>query len=144
MWHRIGKQGTKYWGQRGAGILYTDGHHILLLKRSMKGDNAGTWANVGGKVEDNETFIGAAHRESREEIGKLQPSKYLSDIETKDGQHVYKLYICLVNKQFGCKLNDEHDDYGWFTEKEVKTLRVHPKLKENMNQIWDIIHRNVK
>jgi len=144
MYHRIGKDGTKYWGQRGAGMLFTDGHNILLVKRSKKCDNAGTWANVGGKVEENETFLGAAQRESKEEIGKLPTAHRIGEIENKDGHHIYKLYVCLVNKQFGCKLNDEHDDYGWFNEDEIKDMHLHPKLKQIMPQILNMIKSKPK
>ena len=38
-YHHIGKDGKKYWGKAGAGILFTDGKKVLLLKRAEKGDH---------------------------------------------------------------------------------------------------------
>ncbi len=52
-YHRIGKDGAKYKGKRGAGILFTDGKQILLLKRSEGSDNPGTWGLPGGGAKED-------------------------------------------------------------------------------------------
>ena len=40
----------------GAGIFFTDGKKVLLLRRSEKGDGNGTWGLPGGKVEEGGTL----------------------------------------------------------------------------------------
>ena len=140
MWHRIGKQGTKYWGQRGAGIIFTDGTSMLLLRRSEKGDNKGRWGLPGGKAEDGETMLGTAQRETREEIGKLpELARRITHIDSTDGRHHFRTYVCEVPKRFECELSDEHDDYGWYDLNDVKNLNLHPKLGDLMDDIIEII-----
>src|SRR5690348_8873691 len=53
-----------------AGILYTCAGKVLLLKRSDTAtDEPGTWGFPAGHLEDSESPLLAALRESREEIG---------------------------------------------------------------------------
>lgn len=144
MYHRIGKTGNRYWGKRGAGIVFTDGESVLLLKRSEKGDNYGAWGLPGGKAEEEETFIGTAQRETKEEIGKLPNSSRIGSFEQIDGRHVFKIYICQINSQFDCKLSDEHSDFGWFKIDELNDIKLHDKLKISMPRIIKIIKSKIK
>jgi len=145
MWHRIGKQGTKYWGERGAGIIFTDGDSVLLLRRAEKGDNKGRWGTPGGKAEDGETMLGTAQRETREEIGKLpERARRITHIDSTDGRHHFRTYICEVPSRFECELSDEHDDYGWYGLDDVKKLNLHPKLNDLMDDILSIIQSKSK
>lgn len=51
-----------------ASVAVMHGELVLLVLRSA-GENAGVWAFPGGKVETDETFQQAAHRELLEETG---------------------------------------------------------------------------
>ena len=140
MWKRIGKNGNKYWGNKGAGIVYTDGNKILLLKRAEKGDNIGTWCLPGGKVEEGETLIDAAKRESKEECGSVKGVRF-EDLKDVDGNHTWTSFFFRIKKPFKCKLSDEHSEYKWFDLEDVNKIKLHPKLKENINRYLGIINK---
>ena len=53
---------------KAAGILYTDGEKVLLLKRSKIGGNPFTWDLAGGRAEKGESPFRNAKRESKEEL----------------------------------------------------------------------------
>ena len=131
MWKRIGKNGSKYWGGKGAGIFFTDGKKVLLLKRSGKGDNEGTWGLPGGKIEGNESAIDAATREAKEECGKVKGQRF-NELEEKDGLHNWTTFFFKVEKPFSCKLSNEHTSYKWAKIEDVGKMKLHPKLKENL------------
>jgi 8-oxo-dGTP pyrophosphatase MutT (NUDIX family) len=133
MWSRLGKNGNKYWGRKGAGIFFTNGKKVLLLKRSSKGDNGGTWGLPGGKVEDGESEIDAAVRECKEECGKVKGSRFES-LKEIDNKHYWTTFFFKVDKPFSCKLSDEHTDWDWFNFDDLNNLKLHPKLKENLDR----------
>ena len=127
--HRIGKDGKKYWGRIGAGILYTDGEKILLLKRNGS-DNEGTWAIPGGKVEKGESYLDAARRESIEECGKVLGNR-IEDFQSRDGAHHFYTYLYSVSKPFECELSKEHSKWKWVNLNEVEKMNLHPRFKES-------------
>lgn len=143
MWKRIGKDGKKYWGSKAAGIFFTDGQKVLLLKRSKKGDNEGTWGLPGGKVEENETLIDAAKREAKEECGKVEGSRF-EDIKEQDGMHNWTTFFFKIKKPFDCKLSDEHTDYKWVDIKEIEKYKLHPELKKNLDRHFNVINNSKK
>lgn len=140
MWKRIGKNGNKYWGGKGAGIFYTNGEKVLLLKRAEKGDNKGTWCLPGGKVEEGESFIDAAKRESKEECGNFTGSRF-EDLKETDGGHTWISFFFRIKKPFRCKLSKEHSDYKWFDLEELNKVDLHPKLKENIDRYLRIVQK---
>ena len=125
--HRIGKGGSSYKGKRGAGILFTDGRSVLLLKRS---DGEKQWCLPGGKVEAGESAIDAARRESIEECGSVEGSRFDRFDET-DGAFKWTSFFYAVSKPFECKLSDEHDEYKWVLIDEVSDMNLLPQLKKN-------------
>lgn len=63
---------------RAAGILILNEHgQALFLKRGPGGDMPGLWAFPGGRLEDGESTIEAAIRETEEEAGVKIPEKSL-------------------------------------------------------------------
>jgi 8-oxo-dGTP pyrophosphatase MutT (NUDIX family) len=142
MWKRIGKNGNKYWGSRAAGIFFTDGKKVLLLKRSEKGDNEGTWGLPGGKVEEKETLIDAARREAKEECGKIEGYRF-EDLKEKDGMHDWTTFFFKVKSTFKCKLSDEHKEYKWVDLESVKGCELHPQFKKNLDRHLNVI-KNAK
>lgn len=139
MHHRIGKEGHKYAGKRGAGIIFTDGKQILLLQRA-NGEDKDTWGQPGGQVEDGETSIDAAIREAQEECGNFEGCR-IGEFEEIDGLHRWMTYIYKIKQPFDCKLSNEHKAWKWFNFHELKYVDLHPKFKENLHAYLKLIHR---
>jgi len=141
MWKRLGRDGARYWGSRGAGIFFTDGRKVLLLKRSEKGDGFGTWGLPGGKVEEGETDIDAAIREAKEECGRVAGQRF-DDLQEKDGMHEWTTFFFRVEKPFRCRLSDEHSDWKWVKFKSLNDYELHPKLKENLDRHMKAVRKS--
>lgn len=127
-YHRIGKDGRKYWGKVGAGILYTDGKRVLLLKRATKGDHYGSWSIPGGKVERGENPLDAAQRESKEETGVFDGS-IIAHYDDVDHRHHFHTFLYKVDQPFQCQLSDEHSEYRWVELPDVEDLKLHPRFR---------------
>lgn len=140
VWHRLGKGGSRYWGKKGAGIFFTDGTNVLLLKRSEKGDNEGTWGIPGGKAEDDETAIATAMREAKEECGTIKGQRF-DALESQDGRHHWTTFFFLVDGPFNCKLSNEHTDWKWAKLDELDELDLHPKFEENLDRYLRLLKR---
>lgn len=95
-----------------AGILYrADTGRVLLLKRGLGGNHPGTWAFPGGGIEEGESPLEAAIRESREEVAHT-PGACLELLgTTPDG--VFQVFLCEGEPEFFPQLNAEHDGYVW-------------------------------
>lgn len=87
-------------------IVYTDDEKILWMRRTK--DN--TWGFPGGHVEEGESPIEGAIRESKEEIAYV-PNTGLNLI-FEDGD--VRLFGC-NDGYFEPSLNDEHDAFLWAT-----------------------------
>ncbi len=143
-YHRIGKGGTKYWGTSAAGIIFTDGKQMLLLKRSEKGDNPGTWGIPGGKHRDGETPIATAIRETKEETGLDSiPGHRFDSLESKDGHHRFMTFLYRISKPFSVDVSDEHTAYEWIDLSKVSGADLHPKFEENWPRYLKAIQRKM-
>jgi 8-oxo-dGTP pyrophosphatase MutT (NUDIX family) len=143
MWSRIGKDGGRYWGGKGAGVFFTNGKKVLLLKRSGKGDNGGTWGLPGGKLEEGESSIDGAIREAKEECGRIKGQRF-DDLKETDGLHDWTTFFFKVEKPFKCKLSDEHTDYKWVELENIKKYNLHPKLRENLDRHLTVVKKSFK
>ena len=141
MWNRIGKNGERFWGKKGAGIFFTNGESVLLLKRSKKCDNAGTWGLPGGKSEEGETQIGTATREAREECGTLQ-GRRIDSLEENNGSHRWTTFFYKVTNPFDCKLNDEHTEFQWIPINRLEAYTLHPKLRASIDRHVSIVAKH--
>jgi len=128
--YRIGKNGDRYKGKRGAGVCFTDGSKILLLKRSKGCDHPGTWCIPGGRGKPGESDIDAAKREAKEECGSNSGQRFDS-MSVKDGSFTWTTYFYKINAPFDCDLSDEHTDSKWVDIDEVESLDLHPKFKHS-------------
>jgi len=123
---------------KGAGILYTDGKTILLLYRSSKTRAYPfTWAPTGGSIEEGETLIQTAERESKEEIGVLKGKKIAEFINDPFVMYIYK-----VDKQFDVKLNEEHTKSEWIDLGKVEDYKLHPNFKKEWPKYFRAIDKN--
>ena len=141
MWHRIGQKGERFWGRRGAGIFFTDGKQVLLLKRSSKGDNAKTWGLPGGTAKEGETEIGTATRETREECGTVQGRRFDSLVE-ENGHHHWTTFFFKVESTFDCKISDEHTESRWVPFDKIEELTLHPKLQASWDRHMSVVNKH--
>lgn len=106
-------------------ITYTDGDKILWMRRT-KDD---TWGFPGGHVEEGESPIEGAIRESREEAEHV-PQTGIHKIH-EDGKVI--LFAC-NDGEFEPQLNDEHDAYIW-AEWDDHPEPLFEKLDDSMGEI---------
>lgn len=135
---------------RAAGILFVaPGNVALFLKRSAKGDAAGTWCFPGGRLEGDEAPEDAAKREAVEEIGFLPKGKRalwtrrigevvpaaVAAIPQPESPSIvppqppdevdFTTFLQRVDEPFEPTLNDEHVGYAWAPIAEPP-LPLHP------------------
>jgi 8-oxo-dGTP diphosphatase len=115
----------------GAGVLVHRQGKLLLVKRT-KEPGKGTWSFPGGAVELGETTVEAALREVKEETGLDIEIESLFDVVTylpgergtgSKNQVIVVDYLAKPKKG-RVRLNAESSDFGWFTPKQVSTLRT--------------------
>ena len=104
---------------RAGGVIFLSlkTKRICLFLRSNSVSNPHTWANVGGKIENEEKILIGVSREVREECGFLPKYKKVIPIDvfqSMDGNFIYHSFIVLVDNEFTPKLNSENNGYGWF------------------------------
>lgn len=144
MKHRIGKKGSPVSNKRAAGIFFTDGSCVLLLKRG-KGSHEGTWSLPGGGANKGETDIGTAIRETKEETGiESIPGHRFDSFESRDGLKKFTTFMYRVDEQFDVTLSDEHTDWEWISLDELKSKELHPKFEENLPRYLKLVRRKVK
>ena len=104
-----------------AGFLFVSMKgNILILKRSQ-GDWAGRWASAGGWMEEGETPLYAAVRETLEEIQKLPKYTALSKmVKIHWRGTLYCTWIVLTPIEFRPKLNKEHSQFRWASPEDLR------------------------
>jgi 8-oxo-dGTP pyrophosphatase MutT (NUDIX family) len=141
---RIGAVGTPVKGKKAAGIFFTDGIKVLLLKRADEGDYGCTWALPGGKAKDGETEIGNAIRETKEETGLDSiPGHRIDTLSCKNGQQKFTGFLYRVFAPFDIKLSHEHTDWDWVDLESLKNKDLHPKFKEELPRYLQAIKRKM-
>jgi len=112
--------------------IQTD-RYLYLLRNDHKHPN--TWGLPGGKVEKNETYLDAVHRECTEELGCMPEYIKLLPIEkftSNDNVFHYHTFFCLLEKEFHPVLNDEHNGYCWVNT-QIHPRPLHPGLWATIN-----------
>lgn len=129
----------KNWIKKAAGIIFTDGKKILLLKRAGEGEHIGKWALPGGKSKGDETEIGNAIRETKEEtgLGKI-PGYRFDSMETRDGERKFSTFFYKVQEPFDVTLSKEHSEFCWAGFEELDRMELHPKMKKSLP---DYLHK---
>jgi 8-oxo-dGTP pyrophosphatase MutT (NUDIX family) len=116
-----------------AGVFFysdkTD-RYLYLLRADGRSP---TWSIPGGKIEDDETLLGAIARECTEEIGFFDPSYKLIPIQKfVNNNFTYHTFFCRVDDEFIPTLNDEHDGYAW-VRSGLYPKPLHPGLFSTIN-----------
>ena len=97
-------------------LFYTlDTKRFLFLHR-CKSKTKNLWGLVGGTNEDKETPWQGLQREIEEELGLLPDIKKTVPLETfisSDEHFHFHTYLCVIDKEFIPKLNEEHNGYAW-------------------------------
>lgn len=142
---RIGAGGSNVKCKNAAGIIFTDGKQILLLKRTGDCDHSGTWAPPGGKNKEGETDIGAATRESREEAGLDSiPGYRFNSLVTKNGKQKFTTYFYHIEKPFDVNISHEHSSFKWTNISDLPSMELHPKFKNNLPECLQIIRKKIQ
>lgn len=113
-----------------AGIFFTDGESVLLLKRAQGMSNAGTWALPGGHAKDGETPEENAERESEEEVGRVKGQKKGKLVQNG----WWTCFFYEVKKPFDVKLNSEHDNWAWIKFDDLSGYKLHPEFRKEMKK----------
>ena len=117
-----------------AGILFTDGKKILLLKRSNDCDEPNTWGLPFGGGRKGESPIGTAMRETKEETGlKSIPGKQIDSIQRKMGSDRCTVFVYRVEKPFLVKLSKEHNGSKWASLGSIRGMNLHPKFRSSLD-----------
>ena len=109
------------------------GRYLYLLRNDTR--HPGSWGLPGGKVESNETLLGAMERECIEELGSMPEYQRLVPLEkftSSDAQFEYNTWVCVVADEFVPVLNDEHMGYAWI-DRGQWPRPMHPGLWSTVN-----------
>ena len=105
-----------------AGILFiTPKNESLFLLRGNGSDHPNEWCIPGGHVEDGETLIEAAIRETSEECGysavplelSLHTRRIAPPLKEDDQEVDFTTFVCHIEAPFTPVLCDEHCGYAW-------------------------------
>ena len=137
----------KHWGNYAAGVLpycKTTKRFCIFLRSDEIGFYPKTWANVGGKVDNNETnkFKTAALREMCEETKFCENIKLKLLYIFREDNFSYRTYLGCVNEEFESILNWENDEAKWVTLNEmINHEKLHPGFKEMLanKKVLDIL-----
>ena len=127
----------------GVALLIRKDNKILLGFRT--GKHCGQrWCCPGGHLELFEEFEDCAIRETKEETDlTITKVRYLATENTffKEEQKHFVVIFYIADWEGGCIVNtepDQHSEWAWFTQKEMKTLKMAPGLVQLMKKGVDI------
>jgi 8-oxo-dGTP pyrophosphatase MutT (NUDIX family) len=127
-----------------AGIFFTNGSSVLLLRRSDL-RYRGQWDLPGGHAKVGESPIDNAIRETKEELGINKiPGIKIGNIKNIQQGKQYNLFFYKIENKFNIKLNNEHDDYEWVKFNKISKKRLIPKLKNSIKEYVDFIKNKEK
>lgn len=117
----------------GALVYALDTRRFLFLHRAQ-GKRSNLWGLVGGTNEGAETPWEGLQREIFEEIGEISIKKTipLETFVSNDSKFLFHTYLCVVEREFLPKLNNEHNGYAW-TEFNKWPKPLHHGLKNTLS-----------
>ena len=123
--------GHAHWGRRGAaGLLLAERGRVLLQLRARWAHQGGTWSIPGGARERGESWVDAALREAREELGLSR-----HDVDVRGSSRATCggwTYETVLGVPIGVlRLADlaESDGHAWVPADEVEDLPLHPSFR---------------
>ncbi|MDG6910135.1 MAG: NUDIX domain-containing protein [Nitrososphaerota archaeon] len=120
----------------GAGTVIHRRGKMLLVKRAEP-PHLGLWSFPGGKVEEGESPLEAAVRETREEVGLKVRVEGVFDVVTYlpsqlgEGNWSQVVLVDYLARPSGGKvvLNGESSDFRWVSPREVDGLDTTPQMR---------------
>lgn len=106
---------TGFFGKQAAGCIPMSriSGKILVVLRSAKVEESGTWGNVGGAHHADEAPKDAALRELHEETGYMGRAEMVPLLLFTSGTFRYQNYLALVEEEFIPDLGWEADAFKW-------------------------------
>ena len=126
--------------QKTAGIFFTNGSNVLLMKRSATCTNPFTWGLPGGHAKNKETPLETATRESREECGRIAGKRFG---EQKDPGG-WTCFFYKVIEPFPCKLSREHSAFKWIPFHKLKDYKLHPEFRKAAKRYIDYVDKKLR
>jgi 8-oxo-dGTP pyrophosphatase MutT (NUDIX family) len=123
---------------KAAGIFFTDGNHVLLLRRADK-VLTGYWGLPGGHAEEGETPRQTAFREVEEETGRKPGGYKFGELSKSDR---WTCFFHRIDKRFPCELSDEHDAWEWIKFDELDDYKLHPMFKRAKSEYVKFVKDN--
>lgn len=118
---------------------------VLVLRRSARGRNPGSWETVHGTIEPFETPVQASLRELREETG-LAPERFynLSRIEgfyqhRTDELAIIPAFAAVVAADAAPRLSGEHDAFVWLAPAEATRRFAWPRERRALDDVLSIV-----
>jgi dihydroneopterin triphosphate diphosphatase len=118
---------------------------VLVLRRSARGRNPGSWETVHGTIEPDETPVQASLRELREETG-LAPERFynLSRIEgfyqhRTDELAIIPAFAAVVAAGAAPRLSEEHDAFVWLAPDEATRRFAWPRERRALDDVLSIV-----
>ena len=108
-------------------FIQFDGEIILLHRQDYKPEG-GTWGIPSGKIDEGESSLVTACRETEEETGLTIPQNEMNFFTTvyvkfSDYDFVYHMYHAELNNRTEIKINkSEHKDAKWITPNDALKL----------------------
>lgn len=106
------------------------------------------WRMIGGKVKEEEKAYEAALRELREET-RLSPVQFwtLPSVNTfyehqQDIVHQIPAFGAEIEPSTRIKLNHEHSEYNWISEKEIESYISWPEQRRLMKLLSKLVTQN--
>lgn len=120
--------GHRHWGRFGAaGLLITDGGHVLLQHRAAWTHEGGTWAVPGGARDSDEDPIAAAMREAAEEtsLDTRSVDPYTEWVDDHGGWTYTTILARTSVPERVRAINAESTEVRWWAVDEVGDLDLH-------------------
>jgi len=108
-----------------SGFIYNKDNKVLNVRRSKKEKFMPGYYDIpGGKVEFGESLEEALKREIMEEVNipvkVAKPYSSFSYVTLKNTRHTVDIQFLVMAKNIkNLKINDDHDDFRWISEKEI-------------------------
>lgn len=148
------ESGERFWGSRGAGMLFVRNHptlgwQMLLCKRVGWSQQGGTWSGTGGAIHPSEDPYEGAVRETKEELGFIPPHWIVNSYTWKapGGSFTYTTFICQIddmNWEPHGHVSDEVDAAYWVSLDKAIQMPLHSGFADMVEELGQSIYGKQK